>query len=571
VGPPEADVTALLSPIGVKERSETRRADGAGSIRRRHRRALASLLVVAGASFAGAQKALPPDLDDYAARALKAFDVPGMAIAVVKDGKVVVARGYGVRELGKALPVDAGTLFGIASNTKAFTSALLAMLVDEGRIAWDDPVVTYLPEFQMHDSWVTRKITIRDLLAHRSGLGPGAGDLMSFPPTTFSREEIVRNIRFLKPVASFRSGYAYNNALYLVAGEVVRAVTGKTWDECVKERIFAPLGMSRSNTSAAALRSDDDVATPHARVDGTVKAVGYFNLDNVGPAGAINSCGADMAKWMSALLDEGIVSKGNPGERRLFSERQSREMWSPQTKVPIDDPPPPLTALRPKSLSCGLGWFLRDYRGHKIVTHTGGLTGMVSRVTLVPDLKLGIVVLTNQQDDGAYQAMSYRILDAYLGAPPTDWIEPFREFEETRRRASAVAEEEQRRTRAAHSTPSLPLARYAGTYRDAWYGDVTVHRDGDGLWLQFGRTPLLVGDLEHWQDDTFVVRWRDRRLNADAFVTFAPRPDGTIDRMTMRPFSPSADERLDFQDLLFVPVGEGRASAGERQGRKPRR
>jgi len=304
VGIPEADVIAPLAPIRVKERSDIRRSR---SLRRRHRNALVSLLVVAGASLAAAQNAPPPDLDAYAARALKEFEVPGMAIAVVKDGRVVVARGYGVRELGKAVPVDAGTLFGIASNTKAFTSALLAMLVDEGRIAWDDPVVRHLPAFRMADPWVTREITIRDLLTHRSGLGANAGDLMSFPPTDFSREAIVRSIRFLEPVTSFRSRYAYNNVLYLVAGEVVRAVTGRTWDESVKERIFGPVGMNRSNTSATALRSDDDVAAPHSRIGGTVKAIGYFNFDNVAPAGGINSCVADMAKWMIALLDHGVI------------------------------------------------------------------------------------------------------------------------------------------------------------------------------------------------------------------------------------------------------------------------
>jgi CubicO group peptidase (beta-lactamase class C family) len=518
--------------------------------------ALASLLLVGRASFSGAQNVLPPDLDAYAARALKEFGVPGMAIAVVKDGKVVVARGYGVRELGKAPPVDARTLFGIASNTKAFTSALLAMLVDEKEIAWDDPVLKYLPEFRMADPWVTREITIRDLLAHRSGLGPGAGDLMGFPPTTFSREDIVRRIRYLSPVASFRSRFSYNNSLYLVAGEVVHAVTGRTWDESVTERIFAPLGMARSNTSTKALRSEDDVATPHARIGGTVETIGYFNLDNVAAAGGINSCVEDMAKWMIALLDGGVIDAGEAGERRLFSDRQSREMWSPQTIVPIDDLPRPLAALRPDFQACGLGWLLKDYRGHKIVWHAGGLSGMVSRVTLVPDRKIGIVVLTNQGDPGALQAMSFHVLDGYLGSPVTDWVEAFRETEDSEREATAAAEKEQRRKPAAHSKPSLPLARYAGTYRDAWYGDVSIRQEKDALQLRFGRTPLLAGDLEHWQDDTFVARWHDRRLNADAFVTFSLGPDGTIRGMTMRAVSPSADERLDFQDLAFVPVIE---------------
>ena len=517
---------------------------------------VAALILAAGARFTAARSALPSDLDAYAGRVLKEFEVPGMAIAVVKDGRVVVARGYGVRELGKSPPVDAGTLFGIASNTKAFTSALLAMLVDEGKIAWDDPVIKYLAGFQMHDPWVTREITIRDLLTHRSGLRTGEGDLMSFPPTTFSREEIVRRIRFLEPVTSFRSRFAYENTLYLVAGEVVHAVTGRTWDECVKERIFAPLGMTRSNTSVTALRSGDDVATPHHRLDGRVKATAYFNLDNVAPAGAINSCAAEMAKWMIALLNGGVIRNGGASERRLFSERQSREMWSPQTTVPIEDLPRELASLRPSFLAYGLGWFLKDYRGHKIVLHPGGLTGMVSRVTLVPEQKVGIVVLTNQQDAGAVDAMSYHILDAYLGSPATDWVAAFHDAEEAENRKAAEAGREQTRSRARDSKPSLPPARYAGVYRDAWYGDVTIDEENGRLVLRFSHTPLLVGDLEHWQYDTFVARWRDRDLNADAFVTFSLKPDGTIDRMKMQPVSPLADERADFQDLSFVPAGK---------------
>ncbi len=481
-----------------------------------------------------------------------------MAVAVVKDGRIVFARGYGVRELGKAPRVDARTLFGIGSNTKAFTSALLATLVDEGKVAWDDPVIRYLPDFQMSDPRVTREITIRDLLSHRSGLGPGQGDLMSFPPTDFSRDEIVRRIRFLSPVASFRSRFTYNNSLYLVAGEVIRAATGRTWDQGVKERIFDPLGMTETGTRVTDLRSHDDVAMPHARIDGTVKAVGYFPLDNIAPAGAVNSSVADMAKWMIALLDRGAIRQAGEGERRLFSERQSREMWSAQTTVPIQELPPSLAALRPTFQAYGLGWFLRDYRGHEVVWHPGALSGMVSRVTLVPDRELGIVVLTNQQDAGALQAVTYRLLDGYLGAPAADRVEAFHESEDAERGKAAEAEKEQVRDRVVRSKPSLPLAKYAGVYRDAWYGDVSIRAEEGALRLRFSRTPMLVGDLEHWQDDTFVVLWRDRRLNADAFVTFSLKPDGTVDRMKMRAVSPSADPRLDFQDLLFVPVEESR-------------
>ena len=250
-----------------------------------------------------AQSAAPADFDAYVARVLKEFQVPGIAVAIVKDGKVVLAKGYGVRKLGESAPVDAHTLFGIASNTKAFTSAALAMLVDEGKITWDDPVIKYIPAFQLYDPYVTREMTIRDLLTHRSGLGLGAGDLLWWPPTDYSRDEIIRRFRYVKPATSFRSRYAYDNVLYMVAGQIIPAVTGKSWDEFIRERIFKPIGMSESNTSVSAFRPGDNIAIPHAPVDGRIEAIKYINLDNVGPAGAINSNVTDLAKWVIVQLE----------------------------------------------------------------------------------------------------------------------------------------------------------------------------------------------------------------------------------------------------------------------------
>lgn len=335
---------------------------------------------------------------------------------------------------------------------------------------------------------------------------------------------------------------------------MIRAVTGKTWDEFIKERIFTPLGMTRSNTSVKAFRIGDNIATPHARADGRLKAIEYMNIDNTAPAGAINSCVAEMAKWMIAQLDGGVIRNSEGGEKRLFSARQNQEMWSAQTITPIGNPPPPLAALKPMFAAYGLGWGLSDYRGHKTVSHTGGLAGLVSKVTLIPDLKLGVVVLTNQEAGGAFQAMSWHILDSYLGAPPTDWIKAFRTVEETQNRRAAEEVKKQSGARNAESKPSLPLAKYAGTYRDAWYGDVTISEENGRLVLRFSRTPLLTGDLEHWQYDTFIARWRERTLNADAYVTFALKPDGAIEQMKMQAVSPLTDFSFDFHDLLFVPA-----------------
>ncbi len=475
-------------------------------------------------------------LDTVVERARKQFEVPGIAVAIVKDGKVVLAKGYGIRKLGEPAPVTPDSLFRIASNTKAFTTAALGILVEEGKIRWNDRVVDHLPWFQMYDPYVTREITIRDLLVHRSGLGLGAGDLMFWPATDFTREEIIRRIRFLKPVSSFRSTYAYDNLLYLVAGEVIHAVTGITWDDFVKQRIFLPLGMIHTNSSTAALMAAADVATPHARADGKLVPLAQTDHDNNAPAGSINSCVSDLAKWLISRLD-----------------LQPKEAWSPQTILPVGivpaGAPPEIKTLQPNFITYGLGWVLRDYRGKKLVYHTGTLAGYVSRTMLVPDLKLGVVILTNAEEEGAHSAIGWTVIDRYLGAPETDWVAAFRKLADIEK---AEGEAEVRKSSGSRNTvskPSLPLHSYAGRYRDAWYGDILVEDRGGRLGISFTHTKQLTGDLEHWQYDTFVARWRDRTLNADAFVTFYLGADGAIEQVKIKPVSPLTDFSFDFQDL----------------------
>jgi CubicO group peptidase (beta-lactamase class C family) len=504
----------------------------------------AAALVVASAVSA------QQNFDALVERARSAFHVPGIALAVVKDGKVITEKGYGVRRMGDAAPVTPRTLFRIASNTKAFTAAALAILVDEGKLHWSDHVVDLLPGFQMYDSYVTREMTVADLLVHRSGLGLGEGDLMFFPPSDLSREDILHRLRFLKPATSFRSHYAYDNLLYLVAGQLIPAVTGKSWDDFVKERIFTALGMTSSATRTEALLTGGDVATPHAEVDGRMQPLAQENVDNNAPAGSIVSCAHDLAKWMIVQLNGGAMENG-----RLFSEAQSRTMWTGLTILPIESFPPgaapALEALRPNFNEYALGWNTRDYRGHKLVGHTGGLSGFVSRTLLVPDLKLGIVVLTNAEAEGAHTAIAWSIAGQYLGAPETDWVAAYRGLETlaaARDRAALAAAAGKRNP---NTHPSLSPAAYAGRYRDAWYGDVVIAASGGKLTISFTHTKALTGDLEHWQYDTFVARWHDRSLNADAFVTFSLKPDGAIDEVKMRAVSPATDFSFDFQDLLL--------------------
>jgi CubicO group peptidase (beta-lactamase class C family) len=492
----------------------------------------------------------PADLDEYVSRAMKTFQVPGLALAIVKDGKVVQVKGYGVRKLGETVPVDENTLFGIGSNTKAFTAAALAKLVDEGKITWDDPVYERLRGFVMYDPYVSKEMRIRDLLCHRSGLSLGEGDLMFWPHTTFTREDVVYRLRFLKPATTFRSQYAYSNLMFLTAGQVVAAVSGESWDDYVRQNIFIPIGMNNTNTSTDAYRPGADWAWPHAKVDGKLQAIPFENLDNAGPAGSINSSVAEMSKWIALQLNHGKIPDT---ETRIFSEQASREMWSQQMFVPVDDGPQELKNLQPHFQGYGMGWGLRDYKGRKLVSHSGGVAGFVTRVMLVPEENLGVVILTNAEEDGAYQSVLYHILDSYFGGATQDYITSFKAVEDKERTEADETIKKTATARAADSKPSLRLEKYSGEYADPWYGELTIRSENRGLVLRLERTEKGTADLQHWQYDTFKAHWRDHTVE-DAFVTFTLTPIGTIDHFTMVAVSPLADFSFDYQDLYFTPV-----------------
>jgi CubicO group peptidase (beta-lactamase class C family) len=513
--------------------------------------ALLPLLVLPASQAASLKADKPFDLDATVARAMREFNIPGMAVAIVKDGKVVVAKGFGQRQAGLPATVDGNTLFGIASNTKAFTAAALAILVDEGKLDWDDPVIKHLPSFAMWDPQVTRELTIRDLLAHRSGLGLGEGDLLWWPHTDYSREEIVRRLRYLEPAAPFRSRYAYDNVLYVVAGQVVAAVSGMSWDDFVRDRILVPLGMTSTRTSITRIPAGTNVAIPHVLNGAHSSPTAHLPIDNVAPCCAIVSNANDMAAWMLAQLDHGAYRDGEGSARRIFSERQSREMWSPQAVTSGSSQPAVEAGADPPPQSYGLGWALLDYRGHRTVSHTGTLRGMTSRVLLIPDARLGITVLENQDERGAFDAVAWSIVDSYLGAPSADWLQTLKlEADAQEHAANAVSPRELPHER---EKPSLPMAAYAGRYRDSWYGDAIVSLDAGRLLLRFTHTPLLVGDLEPSNGDTFLARWRDRTLNADALVTFT-LDKGRVAHMRLQPLSPLTDFSYDFRDLDFAPA-----------------
>ena len=512
---------------------------------------------VSGAPLAAQVPAPAFDLERDVNSALKTFDVPGIAIAIVKDGKVIATRGFGVRKLGEPAPVDSKTLFEVASNSKGFTAAALAMLVDEGKLAWDDPVTKHLPGFQMHDSYVTGEMTIRDLLTHRSGLGLGAGDLLWWPTTTFTTDEIIEKLRYIRPATSFRASYAYDNLLYIVAGKIIAEKTGKSWGEAMHERILAPLGMTGTTTSLAENAGNLDVANAHSKINGKIAAVKSMPVPNAVGAVGINTNAEDIARWMMVLLDGGKIAgvQDQDGkDARLISAKQANELWTAQTPIKIGEPKPALAATKPNFSAYGLGFQLRDYQGMKVAMHGGALQGFYSRVVMVPQAKLGVAILTNAENGGSMTALQWRIVDHYLNVAPSDWIGIVSKVEQDMHAEEVKKQGKASTARAAKSQPSLPLAAYDGEYEDAWYGKVVIAPQGKKHILTFTRTPDLTGELEHWQHDTFIVRWKERNFNADAYVTFSLKPDGSIDQVKMEPVSSETDFSYDFQDLTLVPV-----------------
>lgn len=489
------------------------------------------------------------NIDRLVEETMAAFQVPGIAVGVVKDGRLVYAKGFGVRELGKPGRVDPDTLFQIASNTKAFTASALAILVDEGRIHWDDKVIDYLPEFRLYDPWVTREFTIRDLLTHRSGLGLGAGDLLFFPQTDFTRHDVMHALRYLRPVTSFRSEFAYDNNLYIVAGEIIPAVTGLSWEDFVTQRILEPLHMAPCVATAQRVTDKRNVATPHAPVDGRPVPVIPDDITVGAAAGGIQCNVTGLAKWQATQLAHGTALDGV----KLFSAAQGAEMWRPQTLEEASGRRAELT--RTHFSAYALGWGVEDFNGYKRVSHSGGLQGMVTYQSLIPELNLGVIVLTNAEEGLAFATIAMQITEAYTGGAKRDWLALAKSQKAERARTEAEGDAARApRAASAEELAAISPEAYVGTYADPWRGEAAVSRSADGLELTFSHTAKLSGPLTPVRPNLYVVRWRDRSLNADAYVRFSEGFDGAIEGFTMQAVSASTDFSFDFQDLDFHRV-----------------
>jgi CubicO group peptidase (beta-lactamase class C family) len=496
------------------------------------------LLLPFASGAAQARSAADPirDLDAYTAKAVADWKVPGLAIAVVKDGQIVFAKGYGVREAGKPAPVDTQTLFAIGSTTKAMTSASLGMLVDEGKLRWDDRVTKILPSFQLADPYVSRELTVRDLLTHRAGLGNA--DVLWYRADN-SPEEVIRRVRFADPAYSLRSSFIYQNIMYAVAGQVVATASGMPWEQFVRTRIFRPIGMPNAVPLLDSARRRTNVASPHYRIRDTIRVVSNASVDAVAPAGAVWASVADMARWTRFVLDSARIAG-----RRLLKPETYAEWLKPQTMVTPAEFYPTARLTKPHWTTYAFGWFQEDYSGRMVDFHTGSIDGMVAIIGLIPEERLGVYVLANLDHAEVRHALMYRVFDAYLGNPPRDWSADLLKLYGGIRAAADSADRRAEDRRIPNTHPSLSLDQYAGTYADSLVGDVIVTLENGKLRLRASSTH--AGTLDHWEYDTFRLRW-DNVWEGTEYATFTIGRDG----------SPS---RLDFGGALLRRVERQRAS-----------
>ena len=509
----------------------------------------ASLLLACIGGCATQAPLTSQNIDSLVALVMEEYSVPGAVVGVVKDGVIVHASGYGVRELGLPEPVDTDTLFRIASTTKAMTTASLAILVDEGKLSWDDKVVSYIPGFALYDPWVTKEFTVADLLTHRSGLEGGAGDLMLWPkPNQFTREDIIAGLSYFKPESGFRTEYAYDNLLYIVAGELVPAVTGIAWEEFVQQRILGKLNADRCFAGQIPTEEMQNLAAPHALIDDELTVVDRNRIraevDVAAAAGGVRCSLDGMLKWTQLQLARGALADGT----QVFSAEQSRMMWSPQTILGVSATSH--AHHRTHFRAYALGWRLADVNGYKHVSHTGSYTGSRALVVLVPEIDLGVVVMINASAGAARAEIGDAIVKSYLPAPHADTVATTVVDKPPTPDVSADEEPEEIDFR--NGRVAEPLTAYAGVYRDPWFGDVSIEITDGQLWFRSEKSPKMLGRLWPLEKNRFYAFWADRTLEADAYITFVLDENGRSGRMDVLQVSEESD--WDFTDLDLVRV-----------------
>ena len=477
-------------------------------------------------------------LDALADQAMKQWKVPGLAIAVVQDGKVIYSKGYGYRDLENKLPVTTATLFPIGSITKSFTALAFAILKQEGKVDWDQPVRSYLPEFQMQDPVVTEQATPRDLFSHHTGLP--RHDLVWYS-SDFSREDMVRRLRYLKPNKGFRSAYQYNNLTIMTMGYLEGKISGLGWEGCIREKIFAPLGMSHSDLSVTEIEKTEYHALPYELKKEVVTKVPFHNIDAIGPAGSINSNVDDMSRYLTFQLGDGKF-----GDKQIVAESDLHEMHAPQSAIP--DPPPAFSLPGLGHFSYGLAWIVTSYRGHNLVWHNGGIDGFYALLSMLPDDHMGVVVLTNLPNGQSPEVLAYNVYDRLLGLDQMPWLDRFKELEAKGKQQAEEAKKNKPVDRKSGTHPSHELASYAGEYQHPGYGTIKVNQKGDALEISINK--LGPFPLEHYHYDVFEVPEESRGIAAGEKFQFEMDKAGEIARVSA-PLEPALGE-----DIVFTKAQE---------------
>lgn len=510
------------------------------------------LLITFAISHKGNSQLKSEEVNALVETTLEKFGSAGMAVGIVKDGTVIHSKGYGIKSKNSNDYVNEHTQFAIASNSKAFTTTALAILVEQGKIDWDDKVIEHIPEFKMYNSYVTENFTIQDLLTHRSGLGLGAGDLMFIPEgSDFTIQDILSNFQYFEPQSAFRTKYDYDNILYIVAGELIARVSGQSWEDFVQNNIFKTLGMQNTFSSFSSIKSTNKLATPFLIKNGNLEPISHFEQTANGAAGGIISTVADMCQWMLVHLNHGKYGSNN--ENELFTLDTQREMWRIHNSH-VSYPSKPYNS---HFSGYGLGWELTDVQGKMAAYHSGLLPGMASMTILVPDLDLGIVVLINTSDEvgnSPVEPIGLTILDKYLKIPDNDWINKVhKRLQSSTSMADSVVSTVWKTVEKANDDHIMP-DNYVGVYEDNWFGQVEVSKRNDQLWFQSSRSPKLNGRLQYYKASSFAIKWEYQKLNADAFVIFTLDEEGKAEGIKLKGISPEMDFSFDFQDLNLKRV-----------------
>ncbi|WP_418502358.1 serine hydrolase [Flagellimonas sp.] len=480
------------------------------------------------------QKIHLDSIEPFINQLMEDFEVTGLSIGIVRNDSIIYSKGFGTRKINENLPVDENTIFGIGSISKSFTALTLGILVDEGKINWDDRVKDYLPYFELYNPYVSEKFTIRDLLTHRSGLREISGGILWYH-STLSRKEIIKRLKYLKPVSDFREKPAYQNVMYLVAGEIVSTVTGMSWDKFLKERILDPLGMKNSTSISSVRESTKNLAYPHVWNEQYKKVfVEQEKGDNLAPAGFIYSSANEMISYMRLLLNDGAFGKDT-----IVSKKTIQEIFKPQILYPIEGSP-----FSNEFTSYGFGWWITPKGNHKLIEHSGGIDGMAAKLFMIKDLNIGVVILTNISKEPASFLLMAKLLEQILEDKSLDFYTTVKGYRDRRVKGTPKT-----KMRIIDTNPSVELKKLAGTYSDIMYGDIKLYlRNKNELEISFSNSPIFKGRLKHWHFDTFQIDWYDIRI-PDGYLTFNFNSNGEVLGIS---FDQESLLDVDFSEINFL-------------------